>query len=43
MMKNVKKDSQNNDHCFTFYNFKQNDAVSSLKWSSSLICVFNDW
>jgi hypothetical protein len=29
MMKDAEKDSQENDHCFTFYNFKQNDAVST--------------
>jgi hypothetical protein len=31
MMKNAEKDSQKNDYRFTFYNFKQNDVVSTSK------------
>jgi hypothetical protein len=29
MMKDAEEDSRENDHRFTFYNFKQNDAVSA--------------
>jgi hypothetical protein len=31
MMKNAEEDSRKNDHRFTFYNFKKNDAVSASK------------
>jgi hypothetical protein len=31
MMKNAEENFQENDHRFTFYNFRQNDAVSASK------------
>jgi hypothetical protein len=31
MMKNAEEDSRENDHRFTSYSFKQNDAVSASK------------
>ncbi len=31
MMKDAEEDSRKNDHRFTSYNFRQNDAVSTLK------------